>query len=574
MYQQFFNFSTAPFSIAPDPHFIYMSQQHQEGLAHLLYGINQGGGFVALTGEVGTGKTTLCNCLLGRLPKDVDIALILNPKLSANELLASICDELNISYDKEFSSLKELIDELNAHLLATHANNRKTVVLIDEAQNLSLDVLEQVRLLTNLETVKTKLLQIILVGQPELKKILENPELRQLNQRITARYHLKPLSLAETQKYIKHRLKICGGNTNIFNRSATKKVYKLSKGIPRLINVICDRSLLGAYVENTEFVTTDIIDKAVKEVLSPSQSFLKDHAFKILSGLVLLISYLFLSYFFINYLSENNDVPALALEEKAEEENKVEKVKIEEVQIKNTKDEENNQQFSSLDFIQKPIQKTRENLTNEPRVLPEPTDFISHIKHQNISLFSGIARLALLWKKTIPRDTQCKELEEEGLNCLFGQSSWEKLITLNRPVIMEFPISETEKKYALLLKIKNGNPVFQFNGDKVFSIDEVLDLWEGYYVILWQPQTKKIETVYPGWSFSGVKWIKKQILINNPKAMLSDDSNYYGEALKTEVMKFQKQHYLMPDGIVGANTFIYLQNNDPLDNSPKLSSVR
>ncbi len=555
-----------------------MSRQHQEGLAHLLYGINQGGGFVALTGEVGTGKTTLCNCLLGRLPSDVDIALILNPKLSANELLASICDELNISYNKDFSSLKELIDALNAHLLATHAKNRKTVVLIDEAQNLSLDVLEQIRLLTNLETVKTKLLQIILVGQPELKKILENPELRQLNQRITARYHLKSLSLAETHKYIKYRLKVSGGNTNIFNRSATKKVYKLSKGIPRLINVICDRSLLGAYVENAKFVTTGIIDKAVKEVLPAQQSFLKEHAFKMVSGLVLLISYLFFSYFFINYLSEDGDVPTLALEEKAEEEKKVAKVKTEEVQLENTKDEENNQQFSSLDFAQKPIQKTPVNLPNKPRTPPEPTDFISHIKHHNLSLFSGISQLALLWKKSIPKDAQCKELEEEGLNCLFGHSSWEKLITLNRPVIMEFPVSETEKKYALLSKIKNGNPVFQFKGDKVFSkvfsIDEVLDLWEGYYVILWQPPTKKIETVYPGWSFSGVKWIKKQILKNNPNAMLTDDSNYYDETLKTEVKKFQKQHYLIPDGIVGANTFIYLQNNDPLDNSPKLSSVR
>ncbi len=552
-----------------------MSQQHQEGLAHLLYGINQGGGFVALTGEVGTGKTTLCNCLLGRLPNEVDIALILNPKLSANELLASICDELSVSYNKEFSSLKELIDALNVHLLEAHANNRKTVVLIDEAQNLSLDVLEQIRLLTNLETVKTKLLQIILVGQPELKKILENSELRQLNQRITARYHLKALSLAETQKYIKHRLKVCGGNTDIFNRIATKKVYKLSKGIPRLINIICDRSLLGAYVENKKFVTTNIIEKAVEEVLAPPPSFLKENAVKILSGLILLISYLFFSYYFMSYLSEEDDVPVIAQEEKIEETNKVEEIKIGEVQTESTKGEENNQQFSSGNFSQqKTIQKKQADITNEPNHLPEPSDFISLIKQQNLSLFSGISQLALLWNQSIPKDAQCKELEEEGLNCLFSQSSWEKLISLNRPAIMEFPISKTEKKYALLSKLKNGNPVFQFSEDKVFSIDEVLDLWEGYYVILWQPQTKKIETVYPGWSFSGVKWIKKQILINNPNAMLTDDSNYYDDALKAEVRKFQKKHYLTPDGIVGANTFIHLQNTDPLDNSPKLRPAR
>ncbi|HEY5141064.1 MAG TPA: AAA family ATPase, partial [Methylococcales bacterium] len=198
MYNQYFHFSELPFSIAPDPHFIYMSPRHQEGLAHLLYGINVGGGFVALTGEVGTGKTTLCHCLLQQLPKNIDIALILNSKLNAIELLATICDELGIIYDKNQHSLKILIDLLNQHLLTAHANGRRTVLLIDEAQNLSMEVLEQIRLLTNLETSKTKLLQIILVGQPELKELLKRRDLRQLNQRITARYHLQPLSLDET----------------------------------------------------------------------------------------------------------------------------------------------------------------------------------------------------------------------------------------------------------------------------------------------------------------------------------------------------------------------------------------
>ncbi len=216
MYNQYFHFSELPFSIATDPQFIYMSPRHQEGLAHLLYGINFSGGFVALTGEVGTGKTTLCQCLLQQIPKNIDIALILNSKLTALELLATLCDELGIRYDKNLQSLKNLIDCLNRHLLTAHANGRRTVLLIDEAQNLSLEVLEQVRLLTNLETHKTKLLQIILVVQPELQSLLKRKDLRQLNQRITARYHLLPLSLNETRAYIRHRLKVCGGQPDIF----------------------------------------------------------------------------------------------------------------------------------------------------------------------------------------------------------------------------------------------------------------------------------------------------------------------------------------------------------------------
>ncbi|MGZ8235944.1 ExeA family protein, partial [Methylobacter tundripaludum] len=268
MYNQYFHFSELPFSIATDPHFVYMSPRHQEGLAHLLYGINFGGGFVALTGEVGTGKTTLCHCLLQKIPENIDIALILNPKLNAVELLATICDELGISYDKNQHSLKNLIDLLNQHLLTGHANGRRTVLLIDEAQNLSMEVLEQIRLLTNLETNKTKLLQIILVGQPELKESLKRQDLRQLNQRITARYHLLPLSLNETRAYIRHRLTVCNGRPDIFKESAIRKIYQLSSGIPRMINILCDRALLGAYSTNTHAVTPAIVSAAAKETLA------------------------------------------------------------------------------------------------------------------------------------------------------------------------------------------------------------------------------------------------------------------------------------------------------------------
>jgi len=265
MYTSYFNLTEAPFSITPDPRYLYMSKRHREALAHLLYGIQQGGGFVQLTGEVGTGKTTLCRCMMLNLPGSVDAALILNPRISEKELLSTICDELHIEYPA-FGSVKVLLDRLNQHLLQAHARGRRTVLLIDEAQNLTMRVLEQVRLLTNLETEKHKLLQIILVGQTELVHVLDQPMMRQLAQRITARYHLLPLSVEDTMGYVAHRMRVAGSYRPVFTRSAVRKVAKFSQGVPRLINAVCDRSLLGAYSSDESVVTPQIVAAAAKEV--------------------------------------------------------------------------------------------------------------------------------------------------------------------------------------------------------------------------------------------------------------------------------------------------------------------
>ena len=252
MYYQYFGLNEPPFSIAVNPRYLFMSPRHRDALAHLLYGVGAGGGFILLTGEVGTGKTTINRCLLEQIPQDTDTAIILNPALNAMELLASVCDELNIKYDQNNHTLKTLTDHLHKFLLDNHARNRKTVLLIDEAQHLEFDVLEQIRLLTNLETNSEKLLQIILIGQPELAQILARPELRQLNQRITARYNLEPLNLEETGAYINHRLQVAGMSPErvIFSSAVVRGIYKVTRGIPRVINVLCDRMLLGAYGRN------------------------------------------------------------------------------------------------------------------------------------------------------------------------------------------------------------------------------------------------------------------------------------------------------------------------------------
>lgn len=267
MYNEFFGFSEAPFSIAPDPRYLYMSGRHSEALAHLLYGIRGEGGVVLLTGEVGTGKTTVCRCLLEQLPEDCDVAFIFNPKLNIEELLSTICDELRIPYPSRLRSIKRFVNLINRHLLAAHARRRKTILIIDEAQNLGIDVLEQLRLLTNLETNQRKLLQIILLGQPELRERLAMPELCQLEQRIIARYHLDKLSRQEVAAYVSHRLGVAGVRRSLFPSRVLSRLYRYTRGTPRLINVICDRALLGAYVQGNEVVDRRTLDSAAREVL-------------------------------------------------------------------------------------------------------------------------------------------------------------------------------------------------------------------------------------------------------------------------------------------------------------------
>ncbi len=266
MYREHFGLKELPFSIAPDPRYLYMSDQHREALAHLVYGIKSDGGFVLLTGEIGTGKTTVCRCLLERLPENSDIAFILNPKVTVQELLAAFCDELGILYPEGNTSVKVFVDRINAYLLDAYARGRKTVLIIEEAQNLEPDVLEQVRLLTNLETSQRKLLQIIMLGQPEFRDMLSRPEMEQLAQRITARYHLGPLSKKDVSAYVNHRLAVAEVRSALFPPSTLDKLFRLSGGIPRLINVICDRALLGAYVQGKNRVDKSTLVKATREV--------------------------------------------------------------------------------------------------------------------------------------------------------------------------------------------------------------------------------------------------------------------------------------------------------------------
>ncbi len=270
MYAPFFGLTQEPFAIAPDPRYLYMSERHREALAHLLYGLGGGGGFVLLTGAIGAGKTTVCRCFLEQVPRRCNVAYIFNPKLTVNELLKTVCDEFGIPdlpQRAATATVKEYIDPLNEFLLRTHAVGQNNVLIIDEAQSLSADVLEQLRLLTNLETNERKLLQIILIGQPELRRMLARPELEQLAQRVIARFHLDALSQAETEQYIAHRLAVAGITTaNPFDRETMQRIHRLARGVPRRINMLCDRALLGAYASGKTRIDRPIVDKAAREV--------------------------------------------------------------------------------------------------------------------------------------------------------------------------------------------------------------------------------------------------------------------------------------------------------------------
>ena len=282
MYTRFFGLKQEPFSLAPDPRYLYMSKRHREALAHLLYGVGSGGGFVLLSGEIGAGKTTVCRCFLEQIPKRCNVAYIFNPKLTVIELLKTVCDEFHVPYRRvrgEPTTVKVFVDALNEFLLKTHAVGQNNVLIIDEAQMLSVEVLEQLRLLTNLETNEKKLLQIVLIGQPELREMLERPDLEQLAQRVIARFHLKALSAKETEHYIRHRLSVAGMTRTIpFDRHALQRIHEIARGVPRRINLLCDRVMLGAYAHGKSMIDVAMIEKASREVFGRSESSAPDRS--------------------------------------------------------------------------------------------------------------------------------------------------------------------------------------------------------------------------------------------------------------------------------------------------------
>lgn len=590
MYLQHFNLTQPPFSIAPDPRYFYLSPRHREALAHLLYGIGVGGGFVLLTGEVGTGKTTLCRCLLEQLPVDVDLALIFNPRLNSVELLASICDELRIPYRDTGGGIKTLIDALNHHLLEMHARGRRTVVLIDEAQNLSFDVLEQIRLLTNLETNRDKLLQIILVGQPELNRVLERPELRQLAQRITARYHLTPLSSAEAKDYIAHRLKVSGAQEPFFTRWALSAIYRRSGGIPRLINLMCDRALLGAYAVGQRTVTYRIVRKAAQELRPPARVERNKLALAgSLAGVALLTALMYTELVTVpgHWLVALHRESSFKTTPKVTQQHSPSQESVSSESTVATKSADGvtltqPDPAATLSMAPaKPVatdvpaqnvsnQSARSSDAEKTEVKPAVmADFAAMLIEPGLTRDAALRRLLALWKIDLPpgTDDPCLLAFQNGLRCLSGRGNWFQLRTMGRPVVLEFTLANGDRRYATLLGADDRWVKLGLVGtERVVELLDMLPYWRGQWTVLWKAHPNDGRSLVPGERNEAVRWLRMRL----GGMARPGEEDYFDPVLRARVVAFQQGQGLQPDGIVGPLTMIHMDDDPTV---PRLETI-
>lgn len=534
MYTGYFGLSEPPFSLTPDPRYLFMSERHREGLAHLLYGVQQPGGFVQLTGEVGSGKTTLSRCLVRQLPPETDVALILNPRLTALELLASVCDELGIQYPAGTASIKVLIDALNRHLLEAHARKRKTVLIIDEAQNLDIDVLEQIRLLTNLETSQQKLLQIILIGQPELLALLKRKGLRQLAQRITARYHLLPLSRPETASYIRHRLFIAGRREAIFTPGAMRCVYRLSGGVPRLINAICDRALLGAYALDKRRVTVAMVRHAGREALGLIPWTRRFRASWI-AGMVVMLALALGGAVLLTRDSTSarrDPQPAIAAHE--------------------------NQ------AAPEPSPALAKKSETAESSLPAPTaqrlvPLLAEPSHGLLSAsFSDLFARWGVEASLRPGELGCKAAERKGFQCLFLSGGWPALRRYAVPAILQLNLPGGVPKRATLVALSDETATLAIGGREYgFPLQEIEQIWDGSFIALWRPPFP-VRNLAPGTRGAEVAWVRRALDTIEKKAPEGMVSDLYDDDLQRRVLAFQREHSLTVDGLAGRETLVRL----------------
>ena len=567
MYYQYFGLSEAPFSIAVNPRYLFMSARHRDALAHLLYGVGAGGGFILLTGEVGTGKTTINRCLLEQLPSDTDVAIILNPALNAIELLASVCDELGIEYDHQHHTLKTLTDKLHSFLLENHARGRKTVLMIDEAQHLDFDVLEQIRLLTNLETNNEKLLQIILIGQPELAQMLARPELRQLNQRITARYNLDPLNLDETSAYIQHRMQVAGMSPErvVFSPAVVRGIYKATRGIPRVINVVCDRMLLGAYGRNTSHVDHDMLRLALREVLGEEEA--ESTLWRWLAaaaGVLLLVwigGWLLGKYSGADVVGSPS-VPALQSPLPAAE---PAQATAEPIQVPAVE--------PSPPFADTLPETTAEDVAEALVTAPESTVAVDVQPPQVFDIADALLppgdALSRLWQlnsdQPVPA-APCSDRVQQGLACLEGEVwTWDELAEIDRPMSLEAITPERFSAEILLLGIDGANAwVFTEAGIAQVSLADLAPYWTGRYRFLWRPP-ENFTTALSLWDQGDVVAVVAQRFAELDKQPKPLTGRAYNRALEQRVRLFQQQHGLVEDGAVGVQTLLKLNEQLGID---------
>jgi general secretion pathway protein A len=541
MYTTFFGLSEKPFAITPDPRYLYLSERHAEALAHLLYGINESGGFIQLTGEVGTGKTTVVRTLLSRVPHHADVAVILNPRVSAVEFLQTICEELGLEIaESDRDSVKQMIDALNRRLLGAHADGRRIIVLVDEAQNLAIDVLEQVRLLTNLETPTQKLLQIILIGQPELRELLDRNELRQLAQRITGRYHLKPLSREETKGYVRHRLRVAGAQEEIFSARALDEIHRLSAGIPRVINVACDRALLGAYTQETRKINAALVRQAAGEVYG--RTFVPGWT-RWLAG-CLGAALLFVCGFLTWQLW--------------------------------------NKQASATAPAAAPGPVTAPDVAASAVAAPAAT---SHAEAPSADLealldsngaattdTAAFRRLLALWGTAMSDDRDpCGQALKAGLSCLEQRGSWAQVRALNRPAILTLKDNHGASHRVVLSGLDDAFATLDLGEhNQRVALEDLSRDWFGDFTVVWKPKTAHTRSLSLGMQGDEVRWLRRSLNALRGGASDPEHADVYDEQLAIAVQNFQRDHRLNVDGIAGLQTQVVLDTALAEPGSPLL----
>jgi general secretion pathway protein A len=547
MYTSFFGLNEKPFSITPDPRYLFLSERHGEALAHLVYGVTESGGFIQLTGEVGTGKTTLVRTLLlNKMPENADVAVVLNPQLSVIEFLATICEELHIEVPHNRGSVKALTDALNRHLLKAYAEGRRTILVVDEAQNLTPAVLEQVRLLTNLETAKQKLLQIILVGQEELRDLLARNDLRQLAQRITARYHLEPLSRDETSSYIEHRLKVAGALGEVFDAGAKKEIYRLSQGVPRVVNVICDRALLGAYAQESRRVNPRLIRQAAAEVHGELKSPPWVRRAATAAGIIG-IAVIVASIWSVTQRELQVQPIAVAQEPVIETPPEPEPAAIETV----------------------PQQEPEAGPT-----LDEQLRMASELTGTDYALVSLFETWGLEYR-TGGRGG-CTQASDSGLACLYQRGSWSGLRQMDRPAVLTLVDSDGNNHEVVLTGITGDNAELSLGGVRVtHAVANITDAWFGQFMLLWRPPTGTAIALGPGSEGDDVAWLRNSLAaIDGRYASTDSQSEVFDAELEQLVMSFQRDHRLEVDGLAGQQTQIIINSRLAVEGTPRLSTSR
>jgi general secretion pathway protein A len=535
VYSQFFQLREMPFTITPDPAYLYMSPRHQEALGHLLYGTGQHGGFVQLTGEVGTGKTTVVRTLLEQTLPEVEVAVIHNPRQSELEFVQSICDELHVPYERSPLTLKTLVDALNARLLLSHAEGRRTVLIIDEAQNLKPEVLEQVRLLTNLETAKEKLLRIMLIGQPELSELLARPDLRQLAQRITARFHLTPLGAGETAEYINHRLRVAGAQEEIFTRPACELVYRYARGIPRLINIICDRSMLGAYSQGSRKVTPEMVKQGAREAMGELPVVFNPKAprrwatIEMACAAALVVCTVIFLYTFV--VRPNLPAETVVVEPKVA--------------------------VPAAAAVPPPSPST---------AMPAGQSALEQLQRSPQQLGAVMAKLIHLWdpRLQVPRGGNlCELLQRSKLECYRSNGGWSDLGQINRPAILPLNLPKAGPGNYLLRELTTTEAGFDTTFGLIrVPISELDGLWNGDFLILWRRETEET-FLAPGRRSPLVPIVWERLAELDGVSIPPEATNYFGKKLERAVSQFQSQRGLTPDGVLGTRTLIALGDRQP-----------